>query len=82
MPGLFSQIYKKKEVAARNAVPVAVGPNPETEVRWPTLILPYIKNDRVRLCPDDVRGKENSFGLNELLFADLPDHTDQATLRK
>lgn len=60
-------------------IPVAVGPDPESEVLWPTLILPYIKNDQIRRCPDDSRGKENSFGLNELIFADLPDHTDQAT---
>ncbi|MGC4045972.1 MAG: prepilin-type N-terminal cleavage/methylation domain-containing protein [Armatimonas sp.] len=40
---------------------------------WPVLVQPYIKNDQVRHCPSDSTGKRNSYGLNELLFADLSD---------
>lgn len=40
---------------------------------WPDLLAPYLKNDQIRLCPDDANGKRNSYGLNELLFADLTD---------
>ena len=40
---------------------------------WPALVQPYIKNDQVRRCPSDSAGKLNSYGLNELIFADLTD---------
>lgn len=47
-------------------------------VLWPDLILPYIKNDQVRLCPSDANGKKDSYGLNEIAFPDL---TDPANLQ-
>ncbi len=46
---------------------------------WITLIVPYIKNDAIRRCPEDSRGKENSYGLNERLFADLADPEELET---
>ena len=39
---------------------------------WPDLVSPYIKNDQVRVCPDD-SGAANSYGLNELIFVDFTD---------
>ena len=38
---------------------------------WPTLINPYVKSDQIRVCPDDVGGATNSYGLNELAFVDF-----------
>ncbi len=40
---------------------------------WPVLINPYVKSDRVRLCPSDSLDTQNSYGLNELNFSDLTD---------
>jgi prepilin-type N-terminal cleavage/methylation domain-containing protein len=40
---------------------------------WITLIAPYLKSKEIRRCPDDARGKSNSYGLNERIFADLSD---------
>jgi prepilin-type N-terminal cleavage/methylation domain-containing protein/prepilin-type processing-associated H-X9-DG protein len=40
---------------------------------WPDLVNPYVKNDRVRVCPDDVSSATNSYGLNELTFVDMTD---------
>ena len=39
---------------------------------WPALIAPYVKNDQIRVCPDD-SGAVNSYGVNELNFVDLTD---------
>jgi prepilin-type N-terminal cleavage/methylation domain-containing protein len=54
-------------------VPVAIPSADGNGILWPTLVQPYIKNDQVRLCPDDVNGKFNSYGLNEITFPDLTD---------
>lgn len=54
-------------------VPVAIASAGGNGVLWPGLVQPYIKNDQVRLCPDDVHGKNNSYGLNEITFPDLTD---------
>ena len=45
----------------------------EDGILWPVLLQPYVKNDQVRRCPSDVVSKRNSYGLNELIFADLTD---------
>jgi prepilin-type N-terminal cleavage/methylation domain-containing protein len=42
-------------------------------VLWPDMIAPFLKNNRIRLCPDDALAKKNSYGLNEIAFADLTD---------
>ena len=39
---------------------------------WPVLLNPYVKSDRLRVCPDD-GAATNSYGLNELNFVDLTD---------
>ena len=39
---------------------------------WPALVNTYVRNDQVRVCPDD-SGAMNSYGLNELTFVDLTD---------
>jgi len=54
-------------------VPVAIASADGNGILWPTLVQPYIKNDQVRLCPDDVHGRINSYGLNEITFPDLTD---------
>ncbi len=41
-------------------------------VLWPDLVTPYVKNDQLRVCPDDPTAK-NSYGLNELVFVDCTD---------
>ena len=62
--------------------PVAYEMPDGEEVLWYLMVAPYLKNDQIRLCPDDPRGRENSYGLNELAFADLSDEVDvQAPLR-
>ena len=40
---------------------------------WPDLISPYLKNDRIRVCPSDGAAATNSYGLNELTFVDMTD---------
>jgi hypothetical protein len=51
--------------------------NEEEEVLWPEIVAPYLKNEQIRRCPDDVLGKTNSYGLNELAFADLADEEEE-----
>jgi len=41
-------------------------------VLWPDLLMPYVKNTKVRLCPSDLPAL-NSYGLNELVFLDFTD---------
>jgi len=56
--------------------PVAYGTEGGSEdsvVLWAEMVAPYLKSDRVRLCPSDSSGSRNSYGLNELAFADLSD---------
>jgi prepilin-type N-terminal cleavage/methylation domain-containing protein/prepilin-type processing-associated H-X9-DG protein len=40
---------------------------------WPSMLDPYLKSLRVHICPTDLQGKTNSYGLNELAFVDLTD---------
>jgi prepilin-type N-terminal cleavage/methylation domain-containing protein len=49
----------------------------EEAVLWPEMVAPYLKNETLRRCPDDAHAKHNSFGLNELTFADLTDEEDE-----
>lgn len=41
-------------------------------ILWPDLINPYVKSDKIRVCPDD-QGAKNSYGLNEMVFIDFTD---------
>src|SRR5579872_4608100 len=50
----------------------------EAAILWPDLIAPYIKSSQIRRCPDDGQARLNSYGLNEIVFADL---TDPASLQ-
>lgn len=43
------------------------------QVLWPDLLSPYVNSAKLRLCPSDGRAKLNSYGTNELGFADLTD---------
>lgn len=43
------------------------------EVLWPALVDPYVKNDKIRVCPSDSGSKLQSYGLNEMGFVDLTD---------
>lgn len=45
----------------------------ESVVLWTEMVAPYLKNRQVLRCPSDPWSKENSYGLNELAFADLTD---------
>ncbi len=38
---------------------------------WPDLVNPYVKNDRIRVCPSDLGSASNSYGLNEVAFVDF-----------
>jgi prepilin-type N-terminal cleavage/methylation domain-containing protein len=49
------------------------GDENENVVLWSDLVAPYLKNRQIRLCPADARARQNSYGLNELAFADLTD---------
>ncbi len=40
---------------------------------WPSLLDPYLQSIRIHVCPTDLLGKTNSYGLNELAFVDLTD---------
>ena len=53
-------------------IPTAEGEE-DAATLWPTLLEPYVKSARVRLCPSDSQSKIVSYGLNERLFADLTD---------
>src|SRR5690348_7005888 len=52
--------------------PTACGINPNI-LLWPDLLTSYLKNNQIRRCPDDAKAQFNSYGLNELAFADLTD---------
>jgi type II secretory pathway pseudopilin PulG len=54
-------------------VPTAIASQSSDGTLRPALIHPYLKNDHIRLCPSDSNSKLNSYGLNELIFADLTD---------
>jgi len=40
---------------------------------WPALVNPYVKNDKIRVCPSDQGGATNSYALDEMTFIDLTD---------
>ena len=62
--------------------PTTIASEDEEGVLWPDLMQPYIKNDQIRHCPSDVQGQRNSYGLNEIIFADLGDPEElQAPVR-
>ena len=56
--------------------PTACGIDPNI-LLWPDLLAPYLKNNQIRRCPDDAKARLNSYGLNELTFADLTDPNNQ-----
>ena len=61
--------------------PTACGIDPNI-LLWPDLLAPYLKNNQIRRCPDDGNARFNSYGLNELTFADLTDPSNlQAPIR-
>jgi prepilin-type N-terminal cleavage/methylation domain-containing protein len=47
--------------------------NDQNTVLRTDLLAPYLKNQRVLICPSDSLARRNSYGLNELTFADLTD---------
>jgi prepilin-type N-terminal cleavage/methylation domain-containing protein len=54
-------------------LPTAVNNLSGNTILWPDEIEPYVKSTQVRFCPSDSQEKLNSYGLNELNFADLTD---------
>lgn len=62
--------------------PVAYEDAEGNDILWTAMIAPYLKNTQLNRCPDDILGRVNSYGLNELAFADLTDDLeDQAPVR-
>ncbi len=62
--------------------PVAYEDAEDNDILWITMIAPYLKNTQINRCPDDTLSRINSYGLNELAFADLTDDPeDQAPIR-
>jgi prepilin-type N-terminal cleavage/methylation domain-containing protein len=65
--------------------PVAYGEedgDEEDVVLWCEMVRPYLKNAGILRCPSDPQSQMSSYGLNELLFADLADDPDvQAPIR-
>ena len=53
--------------------PVAYKDQSGNVTNWPSILDPYLNSTRVHLCPTDLQGKTNSYGLNELAFVDLTD---------
>jgi hypothetical protein len=53
--------------------PVAYQDQAGNITNWPSLLDPYLKSVRIHVCPTDLLGKTNSYGLNELAFVDLTD---------
>ena len=70
--GLATMMYTQDYDETLMPVAYKVGDTQE-RVAWTTYILPYVKNEAIRHCPSDVISKINSYGLNELAFADLAD---------
>ncbi|HVV72068.1 MAG TPA: prepilin-type N-terminal cleavage/methylation domain-containing protein [Verrucomicrobiae bacterium] len=53
--------------------PVAYADSNGNITNWPFLLDPYLRSIRLHVCPTDLLGKTNSYGLNELAFVDLTD---------
>lgn len=45
----------------------------DANVLWPDLVNPYVKNDKIRVCPSDQGGVTNSYGLDQMTFVDMTD---------
>ena len=58
--------------------PVAYADANGDDVNWTVLLDPYLKSQRIHLCPTDKDAKQNSYGLNELAFVDLLDDDSTA----
>src|SRR6267142_5850217 len=61
--------------------PVAFRDASGTITNWPDLLDPYLKSARLHFCPTDTQAKTNSYGLNELAFADLTDDDPAPVVR-
>ena len=70
--GLAAYMYTQDYDETLMPVAYKIG-DTEVSVAWTAYILPYVKNIAVRHCPSDSASKINSYGLNELAFADLSD---------
>ena len=53
--------------------PVAVKDVAVNVILWPVMLEPYTKSAGLRICPSDSGETQNSYGLNEITFADLTD---------
>jgi prepilin-type N-terminal cleavage/methylation domain-containing protein len=45
----------------------------DANVLWPDLVNPYVKNDKIRVCPSDQGGVTNSYALDQMTFVDMTD---------
>lgn len=57
--------------------PVAYEDAGSNDVLWTAMLAPYLKNTQINRCPDDTLSRINSYGLNELAFADLTDDPEE-----
>ena len=71
--GLLMYAQDNDETVPPAAYPAPGAANADSAVLWPDLLAPYLKNQQIRLCLADGRARVNSYGLNELAFADLTD---------
>ena len=72
--GILMYVQDYDETLAPTAIASANGDG----VLWPDLIAIYLKNKQIQICPSDAKAKNNSFGLNEIVFPDL---TDPSTIQ-
>jgi prepilin-type N-terminal cleavage/methylation domain-containing protein/prepilin-type processing-associated H-X9-DG protein len=56
--------------------------NGTRDVVWPELLDPYLPSVGIHRCASDKLSKKISFGLNELIFADLLDDRDHTLTRE
>jgi len=60
-----------------DALPPTAYAKDEGVTTWIELLQPYVKNDRVRVCPSDDGAATVSYGLSEAIFADRTDDPDE-----
>jgi hypothetical protein len=48
-------------------------PQHDANVLWPELVTPYVKDDKIPVCPSDQSGVTNSYALDQMTFVDMTD---------
>lgn len=71
---LYAQDYDDTLVPVSTASQTADSSDDNPSL-WTRLVRPYTESRQIQRCPADSNAVRNSYGLNELLFADLSDPT-------